>query len=245
MTVTPLHLSNESESSHVSSKTICICRSRKSSRQVGETFKLGAKYPAIDWTLIDGTFNRTLSFRKDADATVQHGYWEPLANSSITELPPMPTLSARFKNYHKGNFNISRNKVKAPVVWFVSHCQSESGRDRYVRRLAQHIGVHVYGKCGDRKCGVRGAGCGVRVFKFEPGARKRELRNEPRSSELSPGPGHGSSAMSRGRGPGRGRGAGGRGGCGVRAAGCGVRGAGCGVRRAACGLRAAGCGVQN
>ena len=120
---------------------------------MGETFKLGAKYPAIDWTLIDGTFNRTLSFRKDADATVQHGYWEPLANSNVTELPPMPTLSNRFKNYHKGNFNVSRNKVKAPVVWFVSHCQSESGRDRFVRRLAQRIGVHVYGKCGARKCG--------------------------------------------------------------------------------------------
>ena len=39
------------------------------------------------------------------------------------------------------------------MVWFVSHCKSESGRDRYVRKLSKLIGVHVYGKCGTRSCG--------------------------------------------------------------------------------------------
>ena len=73
--------------------------------------------------------------------------------TNVTELPPLPELNARYRNYHRDNFNRGGNRLKAPVVWFVSHCQSESGRDRYVRRLAQHIGVHVYGKCGDRKCG--------------------------------------------------------------------------------------------
>ena len=66
---------------------------------------------------------------------------------------PKTHSAFRFDNYTPQNWNISRNRDLAPVVWFVSHCKSESGRDRYVRKLSQYIGVHVYGKCGDRDCG--------------------------------------------------------------------------------------------
>ena len=120
---------------------------------MGEGFRLGAKYPPINWSRIDGTFNRTFSFRSDSDAQVQHGYVEKLPQDSSTDLPPRPAWTSRFDQYNQHNFNTTSNKQLAPVVWFVSHCQSESGRDRYVRQLAQHIGVDVYGKCGSRECG--------------------------------------------------------------------------------------------
>ena len=57
--------------------------------------RLGAKYPAINWTLIDGIFNRTISFRKDADVTVKHGYFEAIEENHQTELPPSPELTSR------------------------------------------------------------------------------------------------------------------------------------------------------
>ena len=129
-------------------------RSRRSSKQVGESFRLGSKYPTINWTLIDGTFNRTFSFRRDADAVVKHGYFEPIPEDANTELPPSPVWSNKFDLYNQNNFNIGHNKKEAPVVWFVSHCHSESGRDRYVRKLSQYIGVHIYGKCGNKHCGT-------------------------------------------------------------------------------------------
>ena len=128
-------------------------RSRRSSKSVGDKFQLGAKYPAINWSELNGVFNRTFSFRRDADATVSHGYSEKMSDDEVSSMPVKPKWSDKFDNYTKHNFNSSVNAGVAPVVWFVSHCRSESGRDRYVRRLAQHIGVHIYGKCGNIKCG--------------------------------------------------------------------------------------------
>ena len=106
------------------------------------------------------------SFRRDADAVVRHGFWEEAGQ--VGELPPVWEEPDRFANYTAATWNSREKADLAPVVWwvvnpvawslgdccrFVSHCKSESGRDRYVRQLAQHIGVHVYGKCGDRQCG--------------------------------------------------------------------------------------------
>ena len=61
------------------------------------------------------------------------------------------------------NWNATKN---APVVWFVSHCKDYNGRwkeksyvnpifirMKYVRWLQKFIGVHIYGDCGNYKCG--------------------------------------------------------------------------------------------
>ena len=78
-----------------------------------ERFQLGGKYPAIDWTRLEGVFNRTLSFRRDADVTVSHGYWEKIPPGQVSDLPPTPQWSHKFSNYTKYNFNNTRNsKVK-------------------------------------------------------------------------------------------------------------------------------------
>ena len=61
---------------------------------------------------------------------------------SLPATSQQPTLKIALK------FSSFLSPQIAPVVWFVSHCRSESGRDRYVRRLTQHIGVHIYGKAG-------------------------------------------------------------------------------------------------
>ena len=36
-------------------------------------------------------------------------------------------------------------------MWFVSHCNAHSGRDKLVSFMQENIGVDVYGKCGPYK----------------------------------------------------------------------------------------------
>lgn len=127
-------------------------RARHSSRQQGEKFLLGSTYPPIDWARLRGIFNRTFTFRSDSDAVAKHG---EIAHLKTTEAEgrTAPVWTDRFDRYTAQNWNISNNREKAPVIWFVSHCRSHSGRDRYVRRLAKRIGVHIYGGCGTKTCG--------------------------------------------------------------------------------------------
>ncbi|XP_071524419.1 alpha-(1,3)-fucosyltransferase C-like [Panulirus ornatus] len=42
------------------------------------------------------------------------------------------------------------------VAWMSSHCRTASRREEYVKRLQQHVRVHVYGACGLLRCGRRG-----------------------------------------------------------------------------------------
>ena len=120
-------------------------RSRSSSRKVGKSYRMGRRYPPIEWARLGGLFNRTLSFRSDADAVVTHGDFVTIPRDQEKNVI-LPEWTTKFDNYTKDNFRDGQNKKIAPVIWFVSHCKSESGRDRYVRQLRNHIGVHIYGK---------------------------------------------------------------------------------------------------
>ena len=90
-------------------KVIVPLRSRRSSKSVGSRFQLGGKYPAINWTELEGVFNRTFSFRRDADVSVSHGYFEKIPPGQVTHLPPTPQWNPKFENYTKHNFNNTRN----------------------------------------------------------------------------------------------------------------------------------------
>ena len=38
------------------------------------------------------------------------------------------------------------------VAWIVSHCNSQSGREKYVNELSKHIEVDIFGSCGNLAC---------------------------------------------------------------------------------------------
>jgi alpha-1,3-fucosyltransferase len=38
------------------------------------------------------------------------------------------------------------------VAWFVSHCRTESLREKYFQWLGQHVPIDTYGSCGSLKC---------------------------------------------------------------------------------------------
>ncbi|CAL1537364.1 unnamed protein product [Lymnaea stagnalis] len=40
------------------------------------------------------------------------------------------------------------------TAWFVSHCSTWSKRELYVDRMRKLMDVHIFGLCGDRKCGL-------------------------------------------------------------------------------------------
>lgn len=46
------------------------------------------------------------------------------------------------------------------AAWIVSHCNTFSGRDEFVRKLQEFIDVDVFGKCGNLSCPKSSKECG-------------------------------------------------------------------------------------
>ena len=74
------------------------------------------KYPVFDGEKLRGVINRTMTLRRDSDVWVRHGRVEeretPLSSDQLDLL------------YSQA----PRNQSRAPVVWFVSHCNDFNGR---------------------------------------------------------------------------------------------------------------------
>ena len=106
------------------------------------------RHPPINWQKINSVFNRTMSFRKDSDVVVRHGYVEkrltPLTDEELKEAysqEPRPDFSKyTYEAFSKGKAG------QAPIAWFVSHCKAHSGRDKYINWLSKWIGVDIYGR---------------------------------------------------------------------------------------------------
>uniref|UniRef100_A0A914E0H6 Fucosyltransferase n=1 Tax=Acrobeloides nanus TaxID=290746 RepID=A0A914E0H6_9BILA len=43
-------------------------------------------------------------------------------------------------------------KKRLPILWFVTHCQTDSGREKHVNELRRYIDVTQFGKCNDKEC---------------------------------------------------------------------------------------------
>ncbi|OQV25735.1 putative Glycoprotein 3-alpha-L-fucosyltransferase A [Hypsibius exemplaris] len=79
-------------------------------------------------------FNWTLTYRLDSDIRAHYTYRVPLEKE-------------------RRNFAAGKRKM---VVWIVSHCQTSSEREKYVRELRKYVAVDVYGRCGNLSCGRNG-----------------------------------------------------------------------------------------
>lgn len=84
---------------------------------------------------MSGFFNLTMTYRHDSDVVNPYG-WFSKKNISLEE-------------DHYVNYATNKTKVAA---WFVSNCESLSGRNEFVAALQQFISVDVYGQCGPLKC---------------------------------------------------------------------------------------------
>lgn len=79
-------------------------------------------------------FNWTFTYRMDSDIP-----------------QPYNRVFRRRKALPPTNRNYAAGKTKL-AAWFVSHCGTDSGRDRVVEQLQKRLSVDVYGKCGKLKC---------------------------------------------------------------------------------------------
>ncbi|XP_012937150.1 alpha-(1,3)-fucosyltransferase fut-6 [Aplysia californica] len=68
----------------------------------------------------------------------------------------IPRLLGQLKSQepdpHKQYGKIYDGKTEL-LAWFVSHCETRSQREQYVLRMHKLTPVHVFGRCGTRKCG--------------------------------------------------------------------------------------------
>lgn len=104
---------------------------------------------------LDDWFNVTATYKQDSDFVL--GY------SPVDKLHEMETSPSYLIAFEKHNIRLDKpyenNQVwsdhifskkirKSPVAWFVSHCETASRRENYVRELRRYIEVDIYGKCG-------------------------------------------------------------------------------------------------
>ena len=66
----------------------------------------------------------------------------------IKQIKEHPTqendLKKYIKNYGLAHSNIAKNKTKM-AAWFVTNCNSKSGREQYVKDLQKHLNVSARG----------------------------------------------------------------------------------------------------
>ena len=83
-----------------------------------------------------GFFNLTSTFRSDSDFPIPYQHYKK-SNVNVK----LPAESEMMK----------RTKL---VVWFASHCETESRKKEYITELSKHIHVDIYGKCTNQtSCG--------------------------------------------------------------------------------------------
>ena len=103
-----------------------------------------AAYPGIgDWANWAGFFNLTMTYRTDSDVFMPYGRVERIGAADHTAAVNTSRQVTK------------RKKKKKLAAWLVSNCKTQSRREELVAELERHLppaSVHIYGKCGARKC---------------------------------------------------------------------------------------------
>ena len=86
----------------------------------------------------ENSFNWTMTYSEHSDVPLPYG---------ALKLKPLDTVPQR--NYQA----IAENKTR-DAIWIVSHCQTNSKREKYVDILKHYIDIDILGKCGRKwDCG--------------------------------------------------------------------------------------------
>lgn len=101
-------------------------------------------------TELDNWFNLTATFKKDSDIVLDYKTFRNWSQIEYESIFVNVYKSRREKtNIIESIQDLSSKSKKATVVWFVSHCQTNSKREDYVKELMKYVNVDVYGKCSD------------------------------------------------------------------------------------------------
>lgn len=90
----------------------------------------------LPWNRLENQFHLINSYRSSSDIQTPYGRYEARPEP-MTRKPDI--------------FYFLPKKTKM-VAWFVSNCEGQSDRMRYVNELKKYIQVDIYGKCGNLTC---------------------------------------------------------------------------------------------
>ena len=124
--------------------------------------------PSVHWVerlilrlRLDKSFNWTMTYRLDSDIPIPYGWIVP-KSGSVSHVPNGGEIGHWAQNYDPTQFTDSlQTKTKEfhalaqrprEVAWIVSHCNSNSDREKYVNELQKHIHVDIFGRCGNILC---------------------------------------------------------------------------------------------
>ena len=98
-------------------------------------------FDAENW---NGFFNLTMTYRQDSDIFTPYG--------SVTQMKVLPDdLEVAVAEFGLSHAHMISSK-EPRAAWFVSHCDTESQREHFVKELEKFYPVDKYGKCGNLSC---------------------------------------------------------------------------------------------
>jgi hypothetical protein len=110
------------------------------------------KLSQVNFSRLNGIFNRTMSYRRDSDVVAKHGTFVKIDENDNEQV--LPNYMSDWIGCRKGTGekNYAHGKSKM-VNWFSSArgCKSQSNREKYVKELQKYVQVDVYGACGSLK----------------------------------------------------------------------------------------------
>jgi hypothetical protein len=91
-------------------------------------------------------FNWTMTYRRDSDIIHRYPFGALVGSKTMR------------KSYGKTRPTANSVQRRIPrkkklVAWITSTCPTSVRRENYVRQLARHISVDIYGGCGHKYCG--------------------------------------------------------------------------------------------
>ena len=106
-------------------------------------------------------FNWTMTYRRDSDIPIPYGWIVPKSSNKYYA-PRVDDVGHWNHNFNYSKFAASFNSrpeafralARRPkgIAWIVSHCNTESDRERYVNELKNYIQVDIFGACGNELC---------------------------------------------------------------------------------------------
>lgn len=96
----------------------------------------------IGETLPSNFFNLTSTYRSDSDVPVPYDRFVPINKSNFN--------ASKVYSWAEVEAVVARKNKTA--VWFVSNCQSSSGRNVTAQKLSEKIQLDQFGRCNGREC---------------------------------------------------------------------------------------------
>jgi hypothetical protein len=95
-------------------------------------------------------FNWTMSYLWESDIPRPYGYFVPHGSSFTYAHLPDQWISYSSQNQISSSPD-DMERIQRPyqVAWIVSNCKTPSRREDYVKELAKHINVTIFGKCSN------------------------------------------------------------------------------------------------